>query len=112
MICEDTLFTPWESDFEVQASKKVMAEVLTQEDKITINEGDVKVVNIKQEGVDSDLDHATNIINLLVMENITIENLHLKKKEIGDIISTYQSHKSFPEDKYSNIIDLVVEGLK
>ena len=37
VICEDTLFTPWESDFEVQASKKVMAEVLTQEDKITIN---------------------------------------------------------------------------
>ena len=32
VIAEDTYFTPWESNFEVQASKKVTVEVKSQED--------------------------------------------------------------------------------
>ena len=35
VIAEDTYFTPWESDFEVDASKKVTVEVKSQQTKKT-----------------------------------------------------------------------------
>ena len=34
VIAEDTYFTPWESDFEVEASKKVQVEVKSQNKEI------------------------------------------------------------------------------
>lgn len=112
IICEDTLFTPWEDNFEVQVSKEVVAEVKSQEDKPTISESEVEVINVKKEGEVSDLDHATNLINLFLKEGINLENIHLKKKEIGNIVSTYQTYKPFSEDRYSSIINEVLEGLK
>ena len=33
VIAEDTYFTPWESDFEVETSKKVTVEVKSQQNK-------------------------------------------------------------------------------
>ena len=49
VIAEDTFFTPWESDFEVDASKKVTVEVKTQTTKKPIIETKVKV-NVKGNG--------------------------------------------------------------
>ena len=43
VIAEDTFFTPWESDFEVDASKKVTVEVKSQQAKKPIVETKVKV---------------------------------------------------------------------
>ena len=41
VIAEDTFFTPWESKFEVQKSKKVTVEVKTQEEKPIIKESKI-----------------------------------------------------------------------
>ena len=43
VIAEDTYFTPWESDFEVDVSKKVTVEVKSQTAKKPIVETKVKV---------------------------------------------------------------------
>ena len=48
VIAEDTFFTPWESDFEVDASKKVTVEVKSQTTKKPIVEAKVEV-KIKNE---------------------------------------------------------------
>ena len=51
VIAEDTYFTPWESKFEIEASKKVTVEVKSQaSDKQVIKET-VQVKNIKNESV-------------------------------------------------------------
>ena len=51
VIAEDTYFTPWESDFEVETSKKVTVEVKSQQNKKPILETKVKVKLILMENV-------------------------------------------------------------
>ena len=59
VIAEDTYFTPWESKFEIEASKKVTVEVKSQaSDKQVIKET-VQVKNIKK-GRATTLKNATN----------------------------------------------------
>lgn len=111
VIAEDTYFTPWESNFEVEASKKVTVEVKSQEEKPLIKESKVEVENVNQEINDTDKDHVVNILKLLVKEDINLENLNLKKNKVNKIIATYQKYNPFPEDKTSNIIEGVIDGL-
>ena len=62
VIAEDTFFTPWESNFEVQASKKVTVEVKSQSEKPIITESKVKVSNVKNIITESEKKHiATSI---------------------------------------------------
>lgn len=111
IIAEDTYFTPWETTFEVEASKKVTVEVKSQEEKSTITESKVEVTEVKKEIADEDKDHVLNILKLLVKEEINLENLHLKKNKVNKIIATYQKLQPFPEDRTSNIIEGVINGL-
>jgi hypothetical protein len=111
IIAEDTYFTPWETTFEVEASKKVTVEVKSQEEKPTITESKVEVTEVKNEINDLDRDHVLNILKLLVKEDINLENLHLQKNKVNKIIATYQKYQPFPEDRTSNIIEGVINGL-
>ena len=66
VIAEDTYFTPWESEFEVETSKKVTVEVKSQtQSKKPIVEAKVKVTSSEQQ-------HVINLLKLLVNENINI----------------------------------------
>ena len=66
VIAEDTFFTPWESDFEVAASKKVTVEVKTQTRK-PLTETKVKV-NVKKAITLTERDHVINLFKLLIKE--------------------------------------------
>ena len=61
VIAEDTFFTPWESDFEVETSKKVTVEVKSQTTKKPIIEAKVKITNSEQQ-------HVVNLLKLLIKE--------------------------------------------
>ena len=65
VIAEDTFFTPWESEFEVETSKKVTVEVKSQTFKKPIVEAKVKITHSEQK-------HVINLLKLLVNENINI----------------------------------------
>ena len=83
VIAEDTFFTPWESDFEVETSKKVTVEVKSQtRSKKPIVEATVKVTNSEQE-------HVINLLKLLIKENINIKNISYKKNKLNNIVATY-----------------------
>ena len=82
VIAEDTFFTPWESDFEVETSKKVTVEVKTQTTKKPIIEATVKVTNSEQQ-------HVINLLKLLVNENINIKNISYKRNKLNNIVATY-----------------------
>ena len=82
VIAEDTFFTPWESDFEVETSKKVTVEVKSQTTKKPIVEAKVKITNSEQQ-------HVVSLLKLLVNENINIKNISYKRNKLNNIVTTY-----------------------
>lgn len=104
VIAEDTLFTPWESDFEIAASKKVTVEVKTQQDIKPIIETKVKV-DVKKEITLDERDHVVNLFKLLVKENINIDNIAIKRNKLNNIVGTYL------RDKEINNPDKIIGGV-
>ena len=110
VIAEDTYFTPWRSNFEIEASKKVTVEVKSQSSKPLLKET-VKVKNVKQQVTQKETDHIVNIMKLLVRENINMKNLSIKKDRLNKVIATYCKHKPITENKKSEVIQGVLKQL-
>ncbi len=89
VIAEDTFFTPWESDFEVDASKKVTVEVKSQQTKKPIVETKVNVKVKDKKPTLTEKDHVVNLLKLLVKEDINIENISYKRNALNNIVATY-----------------------
>ena len=89
VIAEDTFFTPWESDFEVDASKKVTVEVKSQTTKKPIVETKVNVKVKDEKPTLTEKDHVLNLLKLLVKEDINIENISYKRNALNNIVATY-----------------------
>ena len=82
VIAEDTFFTPWETDFEVETSKKVTVEVKTQTSKKPIVEAKVTIT-------DSEQKHVINLFKLLIKENLNIKNISYTRNKLNNIVATY-----------------------
>ena len=89
IIAEDTFFTPWESDFEVDASKKVTVEVKSQQTKKPIVETKVNVKVKNKKPTFTEKDHVINLLKLLVKEDINIKNISYKRNALNNIVATY-----------------------
>ena len=89
MIAEDTYFTPWESDFEVETSKKVTVEVKTQTAKKPIVEAKVRVKVKNEKPTTTEKQHVINLFKLLIKEDINVDNISFKRNELNNIVATY-----------------------
>jgi len=89
VIAEDTFFTPWESDFEVDASKKVTVEVKSQTTKKPILETKVKVKVKGKTPTITEKSHVINLFKLLVKDDINVDNISFKRNELNNIVATY-----------------------
>ena len=89
VIAEDTLFTPWESDFEVEASKKVTVEVKSQSTKKPILETKVRVKVKGEKPTITEKQHIINLFKLLVKEDINVDNISYKRNALNNIVATY-----------------------
>ena len=89
MIAEDTFFTPWESDFEVDASKKVTVEVKSQQTKKPILETKVRVKVKNEKQTITEKQHVINLFKLLIKEEINVDNISFKRNELNNIVATY-----------------------
>ena len=89
VIAEDTFFTPWESDFEVETSKKVTVEVKSQTTKKPIVEAKVEVKVKKEKPTLTEKDHIINLFKLLIKEDINVENISYKRNALNNIVATY-----------------------
>ena len=89
VIAEDTFFTPWESNFEVDASKKVTVEVKSQTTKKPIVETKVNVKVKDEKPTLTEKDHVINLLKLLVKEDINIKNISYKRNALNNIVATY-----------------------
>ena len=103
VIAEDTFFTPWESDFEVETSKKVTVEVKSQTLKKPIVEATVKITNSEQE-------HVVNLLKLLVNENINIKNISYKRNKLNNIVATYLKENTIKDTE--EVINGVLKRLE
>jgi len=111
VIAEDTYFTPWKSEFDIQASKQVTVEVQSQNSQPVIQENTIKVSNVKQLVTEQEVSHVKNILKLLVRENISLDNLTVKKDRINKIVATYTKYKPLTETKRREVIKGVLKGL-
>jgi len=89
VIAEDTFFTPWESDFEVDASKKVTVEVKSQITKKPIVETKVRVKVKNEKPTTTEKNHIINLFKLLIKEDININNITFKRNKLNNIVATY-----------------------
>tara|TARA_A100001201_G_scaffold105256_2_gene90098 strand:+ start:458 stop:1033 length:576 start_codon:yes stop_codon:yes gene_type:complete len=115
VIAEDTYFIPWESDFQVDTSKKVTVEIKSQSQE-PINEDtkpkmQVKVMN-ENKVTTSEKEHIINIVKLLIKENINLKNLTIKKNKLNNIIGEYITDSNITESQKAPVIDKVIKVLE
>jgi len=113
VIAEDTYFTPWESQFEVDTSKKVTVEVKSQQTPVITEETKptIKVENIKEEISLSEKDHVINLLKLLIKEDINFKNISYKRNTLNNIVATYMEENPIQEETKPTIMEGVIKGL-
>ena len=107
VIAEDTFFTPWNSNFEVETSKKVTVEVKTQTTKKPIVEAKVKV---KEKPTITEKQHVINLFKLLIKEDINVDNISFKRNELNNIVATYLQENTVKNT--GKVIDGVLKVLE
>jgi hypothetical protein len=109
VIAEDTYFTPWESKFEVQASKKVTVEVKSQNKK-RLKESK-STAHVLSQATLTEKEHIINILRMLIKEDINIKNLHIKKNKLNNIVATYIQKNPIKENQKGPIVEKVIKVL-
>jgi TusA-related sulfurtransferase len=107
VIADDTYFTPWESDFEVETARKVTVEVKTQTDKNTIAEAKTGVV-VRDIKVG---DHIQNLSKMLVKENINVHNITSNKVKLNNVIASYLKINKISNNEKGRIIEGIIQTL-
>ena len=111
VIAEDTFFTPWQSDFEVETSKKVTVEVKTQTTQKPILEAKATVK--PQQVTKSEKDHVVNLFKLLIKEDINIDNISYKRNKLNNIVATYLKENTINNtEKIINGVLKILESKK
>ena len=111
VIAEDTFFTPWESDFEVETSRKVTVEVKNQTAKKPILEAKATIKS--QQISTSERKHVVNLFKLLIKEDINIDNISYKRNKLNNIVATYlKEHTVVNTEKIISGVLQVLEDKK
>jgi TusA-related sulfurtransferase len=107
VIADDTYFTPWESDFEVETARKVTVEVKSQSNKTTIAEvkTGVTVQNVKVG------DHIQNLSKMLIKENINVHNIGKHRAKLNNVIASYLKVNKISDGEKGRIIEGIIQTL-
>jgi hypothetical protein len=114
VIAEDTYFTPWESKFMVETSKKITVEVKSQESPVNIiteSKPKITVDKVKTAQSIQENKHILKIIGLLRKENIHLDNISKNKVKLNTLIETYLKKNDINPNNIGLIIEGVLKGL-
>jgi len=114
VIAEDTYFTPWESKFMVETSKKITVEVKSQESPVNIiteSKPKITVDKVKTAQSIQESKHVLKIIGLLRKENIHLDNISKNKVKLNTLIETYLKKNDINPNNIGLIIEGVLKGL-
>jgi len=116
VIAEDTFFTPWESTFEVDTAKSIKVEIKSQQSSKSINETNTSVEIKSQKEIPmptiSEKAHVVAIMKMLIKENISINNLHIKKDRLNNIIAEYVIQEKVNDDQKGPVITKILKVLE
>ena len=114
VIAEDTYFTPWESKFMVETSKKITVEVKSQESPVNIiteSKPKITIDKVKTTQSIQESKHILKIIGLLRKENIHLDNISKNKVKLNTLIETYLKRNNINPNNIGLIIEGVLKGL-
>jgi hypothetical protein len=114
VIAEDTYFTPWESKFTVETSKKMTVEVKSQESSVNIiteSKPKITIDKVKTTQSIQESKHVLKIIGLLRKENIHLDNISKNKVKLNTLIETYLKKNDINPNNIGLIIEGVLKGL-
>jgi len=114
VIAEDTYFTPWESKFMVETSKKITVEVKSQESPVNIiteSKPKITVDKVKTAQSIQESKHVLKIIGLLRKENIHLDNISKNKVKLNTLIEIYLKKNDINPNNIGLIIEGVLKGL-
>ena len=114
VIAEDTYFTPWESKFMVEISKKITVEVKSQESSVNIiteSKPKITIDKVKTTQSIQESKHILKIIGLLRKENIYLDNISKNKVKLNTLIETYLKKNDINPNNIGLIIEGVLKGL-
>jgi len=115
VIAEDTFFTPWESTFEVETAKSVKVEIKSQQSNpITETKTSVEIKSQAEpvKPTVSEKVHVIAIMKMLIKEDISIENLHIKKDRLNNIIAEYVVKENIEETQKGPVITKLLKVLE
>lgn len=115
VIAEDTFFTPWESTFEVETAKSVKVEIKSQQaTPITETQTSVEIKSQSKSDIPtiSEKVHVIAIMKMLIKEDISIENLHIKKDRLNNIIAEYVVKENIEETQKGPVITKLLKVLE
>lgn len=121
VIAEDTYFTPWESEFVVETTKKVTVEVTSQQKNVIKESKPAVIVKnvtqaqeikkpIKESALDSSK-HAKKIVYLLNKNGINLLNINENRVKLNKILSMYVEKHQVAESQKGGIIQKITEEL-
>jgi len=115
VIAEDTYFIPWESDFQVDTSKKVTVEIKSQSQETIVESAkpkiEVQIIN-ENKVTTSEKEHVINIVKMLIKENINLKNLTVKRNKLNNIIGEYITDSNITNKQKAPVIDKVIKVLE
>jgi hypothetical protein len=114
VIAEDTYFTPWESKFMVETSKKITVEVKSQESSVNIiteSKPKITIDKVKTTQSIQESKHILKIIGLLKKENIYLNNISNNKVKLNNLIEAYLKRNNINPNQIGLIIEGVLKGL-
>ena len=106
VIAEDTYFMPWESDFEVDTSKKIKVEV-KQQDKPLIKNSKPKMVVSEVKRVINPVD---KVVNVLHKQGISVNTIYESKKQMIPMLKKYSTNAGYKRGA-KNFIKEVIQKL-
>lgn len=113
VIADDVYFCPWQSEFAIEASKKVTVEVVSQQKSQLAenNKPSIKVRGVAQQPTKKEIDHVINIVKLLVKEDINIKNIAVSKNRVNNIVATYLKTNKIDKTQTPHIIEGIIKKI-
>ena len=140
VIADDTYFTPWESDFKINTSKKVVAEIKSQQseskdlmeahvmvkskvvsqphtdtktskrDVVVDNKSHSKSKNYLSEKK-KNIKYLKSLTKIFINENVTLQNLHENKSKITKVINKFIIENNITDKNKQFIINGIIKVL-
>ena len=103
VIAEDTYFLPWESDFEVDTSKKIKVEVKQQnKPSVTTSKPQMVVNEIKHP-----FDPIDKVVDVLHKQGIGVTTIYESKKEMIPMLKKYSTKTGYTKGAKSFIKEVI-----